>query len=133
MSDLTNKAAYIKGLADGMKLDTEKNEGKLIKEMIDFLADVSEKIDLIDDEQGFIADKLDDMDDVLEIFGKELYGDDECDDDTFVVTCDNCGEEIEICEEDLMDGSINCPNCGQEIEFDFDDECDCGCGCDDCK
>ena len=24
MSDLTNKASYLKGLADGMKLDTEK-------------------------------------------------------------------------------------------------------------
>lgn len=136
MSDLTNKAAYLKGLADGMKLDTEKNEGKLLNEIIGFLSDVSEKIELLDDEQGFIADKLDEMDDVLELFGNELYGGDECDDDdTFVVTCENCGEEIEVYDEDLMDGSINCPNCGEEIEFEFDDDCDCecGCGCDECK
>ena len=55
---LTEKSAYLKGLADGMKLDTEKNEGKLLSEIIDFLSMVSEKIELIDDEQGFIADKL---------------------------------------------------------------------------
>ena len=36
MAELTNRAAYLKGLADGMKLDTEKNEGKLLSEIIDF-------------------------------------------------------------------------------------------------
>ena len=36
MSDLTNKASYLKGLSDGMKLDTGKNEGKLLSEIVSF-------------------------------------------------------------------------------------------------
>ena len=83
MSELTNKASYLKGLADGMKLDTEKNEGKLIAEIIDFLGVLSEKLELLDDEQGFIADKIDDMEEVIDIIGESVYGDDDCD-------CDDC-------------------------------------------
>ena len=30
MSEITNKASYLKGLADGMKLDTNTDEGKLL-------------------------------------------------------------------------------------------------------
>ena len=133
MSELTNKASYLKGLADGMKLDTEKNEGKLLAEIIDFLSMISEKMELLDDEQGFIADKLDEMEEVIDIIGESVYGDDDCDcdcDEDFCITCESCGEQFEITDEDLMDGSINCPNCGQEIEFDFDCDCDCGCDCD---
>ena len=137
MSELTNKASYLKGLADGMKLDTEKNEGKLLAEIIDFLSMISEKMELLDDEQGFIADKLDEMEEVIDIIGESVYGDDDCDcdcDEDFCITCESCGEQFEITDEDLMDGSINCPNCGQEIEFDFDCDCDCDCGCDcDCE
>ena len=61
MSELTKRAAYLKGLADGMKLDKEKDEAKLLAEIIDFLADVADQVDAIDDEQGFIADALDEM------------------------------------------------------------------------
>ncbi len=132
MSELTNKASYLKGLADGMKLDTEKNEGKLLAEIIDFLSMISEKMELLDDEQGFIADKLDEMEEVIDIIGESVYGDDDCDcdcDEDFCITCESCGEQFEITDEDLMDGSINCPNCGQEIEFDFDCDCDCDCDC----
>ena len=134
MSDLSNKAAYLKGLADGMKLDTEKIEGKLLDEVISLLGDVTRKIDLIDDEQGFLADKIDDLEEVIDIIGEQVYseGDDDFD-DTYSITCENCGEQIEITDEDISDGSILCPHCGQEIEFDFScDECDCGhddCGC----
>lgn len=129
MAELTNKASYLKGLADGMKLDKEKNEGRLIGEIIDFLSAISEKIELIDDEQGFIADKIDEMEEVIDIIGESVYGDDECDcDDDLCVTCENCGEQFEVTDEDLMDGRVSCPSCGQEIEFDFD----CDCGCEDC-
>lgn len=134
MSDLSNKAAYLNGLADGMNLDIEKTEGKLLKEVIKLLGDITEKIDLIDDEQGFLADKIDDIEDVIEIIGEQVYGDDGEDyDDTYCITCENCGEQIELTDEDINDGSILCPHCGQEIEFEFDCDCDdCDCGHDDC-
>ncbi len=136
MSEFTNRAAYLKGLADGMKLDTETNEGKLLSGIIDFLADLSAEIEAIDDEQGFIADRLEELEEEVELIGDEVFADDEDDyddDDEFQITCEACGEDIIVTTEDLMDGEILCPTCGETIEFDFDCDCDCDdCDCDDC-
>ena len=35
--EITEKVAYLKGLAEGMELDTEKKEGKLLAAIIDVL------------------------------------------------------------------------------------------------
>lgn len=129
MSELTNRAAYLKGLADGMKLNTETDEGKLLSEIIGFLNDAAAEIAAIDDEQGFIADKIDDMDEEITVIGNEVFDDydelDDYDDDEVQIHCDNCGEEIVLSGEDLMDGEIICPNCGETIELDFG--CDGNC------
>ena len=61
MAELTNRAAYLRGLIDGMKINTEKDEGKLLGEIVDFLYDMSVEIEAIDDEQGFIADQIDEF------------------------------------------------------------------------
>lgn len=135
MSELTNRASYLKGLADGLKLDTDKAEGKLINELINLVSDMSEEIEAIDDEQAFVADKIDEIEDVIEIMGDEIYADDcDCDDeDLYTVVCDKCGAEIDFTDEDIDDivsGDFICPDCGEIIELDFD-ECDCG--CEDCE
>lgn len=135
MSDLTTRAAYLKGLADGMKLDKEKDETRLITEIINLLADVADQVDAIDDEQGFIADALDELEEAVDVVGNVVFDDyddsdyDDDEDDTFQICCQGCGEEIELTTEDLMDGEIFCPNCGDTIEFDFDCDGECeGCG-----
>ena len=133
MSELTNKASYLKGLQEGMKLDTSKSEGKLFSEIIDLLGSIAERIELIEDEQDYVADKIEEIEGVIDILGHEIYADDDdrdCDcDDCFCVTCENCGEQFEITDEDIMDGSTNCPYCGHDIEFDFK----CDCDCEDCE
>lgn len=143
MSELTNRAAYLKGLADGMKLDKEKDETRLLAEIIDFLNDAAAEIDAIDMEQGFIADQLDDLEEEIDVIGNEVFDeydeyDDEDDDDEFQICCQGCGADIVVTTEDIMDGEILCPNCGETIEFDFDcdgdcDGCDCDADCDDCE
>ncbi len=123
MEDLTSRAAYLKGLADGMKLDTESNEGRLLNSIIDLLGDMAEKVSDIDDEQGFLADQIDDMSEAMEMLGEEVFGfGDEDDEDMYQITCENCGEEITFTEDDLddlTDGSFSCPNCGEVIELEF--------------
>lgn len=133
MSELTNRAAYLKGLAEGMKLDKETNEGRLLSEIIDFLNDAAAEINAIDNEQGFIADKIDDMDEEIKVIGNEVFDEfydddyDDDDDNEFSIRCQECGEDICVTDDDLMEGEVVCPNCGTEIEFDFDcnDDCDC--------
>ena len=44
MSNITDRVAYLKGLAEGMKLSEETNEGKLLLKMLDALEDMAEEI-----------------------------------------------------------------------------------------
>ncbi len=132
MSELSNRAAYLKGLADGMKLDTESTEGKLIDGILELLGDVAEEMEMLDQEQAFLADKIDELDDVIEMIGDEVYDADYDDDDDFyTLICEHCGAEIDLTGDDLddvADGAFKCPDCGEVIELDFDG-CDCGCDC----
>ena len=135
MSEISKRAAYLKGLADGMELDKETNEGKLLDGILDLLVQVTDELDAIDEEQGFIADKIDEMEDVIELIGEDVYGEDYDDDDEFyTLVCEKCGAEIDLTGDDLddiADGKFKCPKCGEVMELDFEgcDDEDCGCGC----
>lgn len=133
MSELTNKAAYLKGLAEGMKIDSESNEGKLLNEIISVLSDITNEMEMLDDEQGFIADKLDDIDESIDILCEEVFEDDicECDEDDFedeefAIKCEKCGKDVFLSYEDLEYDDLACPYCGEpiEIEFECDGECE---------
>lgn len=139
MSDITSKAAYLKGLADGMELDAEKNEIKLLNAIIDFLGEAANEIKMLDEEQEFITDKLDDIDDELDMIVEDVYDDsedyEEDEDDLYTIVCDGCGKEIDFAGSELDDiiaGEFECPYCGKTIELDLDDlDCDCNdCNCD---
>ena len=143
---LSEKSAYLKGLMEGMKLDTETNEGKLISEIISMLQDVAENVsdleevvDCISDELDCIEEDLDNIDDYLmdddddeydDYDEDEDYEDDEDDeedaDDTndddiasepfYEVACPNCGETVYVSEDDLDAGEANCAHCGVTFE-----------------
>lgn len=127
---ITEKVAYIKGLAEGMKIDDSTNEGKLFTAIIDLLDDVALTVADVEDTLGEMGQQIDEIDDDLAAIEEEWYEDeDELDDETiYEVECPTCHEIICIDEEQADEGSINCPSCGEELEFDFD-ECDCGCDC----
>ena len=129
---LSEKSAYLKGLMEGMKLDTETNEGKLISEIISMLQDVAENVsdleevvDCISDELDCIEEDLDNIDDYLmdddddeydDYDEDEDYEDDEDDDDQneydfgsetlYEVKCPTCGEVITI-DEEMLDEPTN--------------------------
>ncbi len=134
MSDLTNRAAYLKGLAEGMKLDCESNEGKLLNEIIALLGDVTDMLEAVDDEQGFIADRMDDIDDSIDILCEEVFDEEDYeyyddDDEEFAIKCENCGKDVFLTYDDFDDDNLVCPFCGEPIELEF--ECDNQ--CEDCE
>lgn len=134
MSEISNRASYLKGLADGLKLDKTTTEGQLIDGLLNLVSDISGELEMLDQEQGFLADKIDEMDDVIEMIGDETFGyDDDEDDDMYTLVCENCGAEIDLTGDDLddiADGVFKCPDCGEVIELDLGDcDCDCDCGC----
>ena len=54
--EISEKVAYLKGLAEGLALDTESKEGKLIAAIIDVLDDMSGKFEDLEDELCDVED-----------------------------------------------------------------------------
>ena len=129
--EITEKVAYLKGLAEGMELDTEKKEGKLLSAIIDVLEDIALELEDIHDETSELADGLDAVSDDLEDVEDAVFGEDdedeedeyeyeepEEDEDCYATTCPTCEETIYFDESVLEDGEVICPNCGEKLEFD---------------
>ena len=127
---VTEKAAYIKGLAEGLGLDENNKQDKIIKELIDLVSDMALTVDDID--AGL--DELCQQDEDLSDLEGEVYGDDDCcdcddddyccDDDCLEVECPACGSGICIDPSaiDEDDCKIVCPNCKAELNLDFDED-----------
>ena len=142
----SEKVAYLKGVAEGLKFDPEKSpEGKLISIMMDILEHLALNAEENDDSIQALADQLDDVSDSLAMVEDYVYSDDftdlededdEEDDDAeealealeedgfFELECPNCGDTLVVDKSVLDSGSVACPGCGQEfeIELGYEDE-----------
>ncbi|MCL2402054.1 MAG: hypothetical protein FWC90_05360 [Oscillospiraceae bacterium] len=140
---IKEKVAYLKGLAEGLGLDAESKEGRLMSVIIDTLADMADDIEALSDAAVNMEEELDAITDTLADVEEFLF-DDEYDDDDYddfdahddcececdccqgefacEVECPACGEEITIDEATLISGSANCPACGKELEFELDED-----------
>lgn len=136
---ISEKVAYLKGLADGLDLDKEPSkEGKLIAKIIDVLEDVGLAVEDLETEIEAMDDELDalseDLSDVETMVFEDLDDEDEngccgggcCssldDDDFFEIACPSCGDDIVIDESILDIGEVVCPNCGDKFSLDLTDE-----------
>lgn len=146
---LAEKAAYLKGLMDGIKLDTEKDENRLLKAVVDLLQDMAVSIDDLEDNAIAVSDELDEIEENLDAIDEYLMDEDDDDDDdddymdfgdddydfgdgdddyeydedpVYEVTCPKCGEVHHFSEKDLMEGSKPCSKCGELLEFEFDED-----------
>ena len=118
--EILEKVAYLKGLAEGLGLDIEKKEGKLLSVMIDVLEDMALEIRDMQEEQADLEEGLDAVSDDLSEVESYLY-EEEGDGPVYETTCPNCEEEILFDEDILADGCVVCPNCGEKLEFDLTD------------
>ena len=137
---ISEKSAYLKGLMDGLKLNTESDEGKMIAAIVDLLGDLSKKVTDIEDTTIAISDELDEIEEDLDAIEDYIMDEedelDEWDEDEdyeegfdfgdedstiYEVEC-ACGEIITFDEETLEKGSMTCPNCGETLEFTFEDD-----------
>lgn len=125
---VTERVAYLKGLYEGLGIDGDKKEGKLLKGMLDTLEDLAECVTETARKNAEMSDELDDVYEELSTLQGELYGWDEDDeddfdfspeDDLYQVVCPTCGESLFIDEGTLDQGGIKCPACGEELEFDL--------------
>ncbi len=128
--NVSEKAAYIKGLMEGMEIDTSKGEGKILAAMADLLEDLSLSILDLEDETATLNDYIEEIDEDLGAVEEDLYCDDDCDccdcddyddyDDCGCCDCDDCEDDCDCCDccECL---ELECPACGEPV---YIDECD---------
>ena len=127
--EILEKVAYLKGLAEGLSLDKESKEGKLISVIIDLLDDMALEMQDLRDEQCEIEEGLDAVSDDLsdvesflyEAFDEDEDDEEEDDEDLYGATCPNC------------EGGVVCPGCGEQLALDTEDLSEgcggcCGCG-----
>lgn len=136
---ITEKTAYLKGLADGLGVDPDSKEGKLWAALNDLLTDIAHDLEALHETDRGQAEALDGLADevsyleemcsVMDDSDYEKIKDDEDEDGepeydgvVYDATCPVCGEEISFDEETLEAGSIKCPNCGELLEFDLGEE-----------
>ena len=141
---VSEKVAYLKGLADGLGVKDSTNEGKLMLAVIEVLVAMAYDIEAVDAHAKDLSDSISDINEDMEYLEDLCIGDmddddEELDDDSddadvsctgccgscggddqeYEVTCPKCGETITVFEEDLDFGSIRCPKCDAELEFDM--------------
>ena len=149
---ISEKAAYLKGLMDGLNLDTEKAEGKMIAAIVDLMGDVTRRLADVEETTIAISDELDEIEEDLDAIEDYILDEDEDDDedwddededdydfddededmeegfdfgdpDTTIYEVEcTCGSIINFDEETLEEGSIVCPECGETLEFSFEDD-----------
>ena len=144
---ISEKSAYLKGLMDGLSLNTETNEGKMIAAIVDLLGDMAKRVTDIEETTIAISDELDEIEEDLDAIEDYILDEDDYDDEddyeddfddeededsdegfdfgdedttVYEVQC-ACGEVIDFDEETLESGSIVCPNCGELLEFTTED------------
>ena len=124
---ISEKIAYLKGLMEGMNVDTESNEGKLFAAVVDVLDEIALEVEDLTDEVMELGDGLDVISDDLSDVEDIVYDDEDEEDEgeeCYTTTCPECEEEIFFDDTMLEDGEIICPNCGAKLEFDLSDLAD---------
>ena len=132
---ICEKVAYLKGLAEGLNLDTEKSkEGKLINVIIGILEEIGMSIEDIEENSHALSESIDALSDDLDEVESVLYADDdddddddydfddfdddddededEIDDDWFEATCTTCGTPFTVDLRTLKSPILECPKCG---------------------
>lgn len=137
----SGKIAYLMGLLDGQDIDKNSKEGKIFTAIADALNELSEEIrdnsvEIMEVEE--LAEILDkDLGELEETVMDMMDDEDDFDDDFYSEVCPNCGAELTLEDDELLEGVAYCPCCDTEFEIDCgcdcdcdcDDDCDCGCDC----
>ena len=115
MSYISEKVAYLDGLAEGLSID-ESKEGKLLRSIIDALGSIAEQLEEHDEALDDLNDCVEDLYETLD--DEEGDQDDNKDSEFFEIVCPSCGETIYF-DEDMLDSEdgLICPCCNEPIEI----------------
>ncbi len=115
MSKMSEKVSYLKGLAEGLGVDAETAQGKLIYAMMETLEAIAENGDETDQRLTELEEYVEEIDSDVSDLEEALFSEDEEDDDM-----DDFGDDNDEEDDENGDGLIEyeCPHCGTVIFFD---------------
>lgn len=130
MMTITEKIANLKGYLEGVQLDENKAETKIIEKIVDILEDMALEIEEMEETVDTLNDYAEELDEDLGDVEDYLFGDDDecdccdddecdccCDDGFLEIECPKCGEIICV-DEDYDADEIICPACNEKIDID---------------
>ena len=124
MSKLTDRISFLKGMAAGMKLNMDKDNNKLLLEMLNVMGEMAEEMAAMTEAYNDLNEYVESIDDDLAELEETLFGEEEMDAEDVDIDGED-DDEDEFGEDDLI--VYACPHCGHEIEFhatdvDFDED-----------
>lgn len=122
----SERASYIRGLMEGLELDPNAKETKVLNAIVELLDDLCLSVEELDNDLDELSEQVDEIDydlGELEEDYYELEDDDECgcgcghhhhhgddfDDAEFEVTCPSCGDTIQLNDEMLEEAALSAP------------------------
>lgn len=143
---IVEKAAYLKGLCEGLGVDPDSRDGKLWGALNELLSDMAHEIEDLQSGSLDFADTLDEFGDELSYLEEltcDLDRPEDFDDEFCSGDCGSCELDCSLADEDAdeeedepdededeesdeelsYDGvlyDVKCPVCGEEITFDED-------------
>ncbi len=139
MSKLTDKISYLQGLAEGMKLNPEKDSNRLILGILEILGEMGESFDALAEAHGELSDYVESIDEDLADLEADLFDDEneeeyaEGEEDgedielggSLLYECPHCRQTVELDPEEMDSEEEHlCPNCGKELFPELPEEVD---------
>jgi DNA-directed RNA polymerase subunit delta len=133
MSDLKEKAAYLRGLIEGSDFPPDEKQKQIWVGLMDFCGEVANDLNDLDNSQNEFAEYIEAIDEDLSCLEKYFYNEDSEDDgDTIFskeakedpiveIACPNCKEEVSF-EDESGNYEVVCPECGKVIWSHFERE-----------
>ena len=115
MSKMGEKVAYLKGLAQGLGVDAQSEQGKLMLAMIDTLEAFAQHNEELEERLAELSEYVEEIDSDVSDLEEALFSEEEED-------FDEDADDEEDDEDGNTDGMIEyeCPHCGTVIFFDED-------------
>lgn len=114
MDYLYQKVSYLRGLAEGLEIEEESKEGKLLLHIVDTLEEFADVIGEVAEDYEDLEEYVSYIDEDLSDVEDELYGFDDEEDDYYPY------EDFD--DEDFECVDFDCDCCNDEIIEDFHEE-----------
>ncbi|MBE7035089.1 MAG: hypothetical protein E7402_03065 [Ruminococcaceae bacterium] len=134
MGYLSEKAAYLRGYVDGLKISDKNDEGKVIARLLDLVEEMAASIEEVGDLVETCEERIDDLEDFADEMSECCDCDDDCDCDCgcmddedeedvefYEIECPHCNEKVYFDEDMLDSGDLVCPNCKETIDIEIEE------------